>query len=88
MVTTLPRYTVTEVPALAQALAKARAAWPEVKSVSQLIVRLAQLGGETLDSSERQANEARDALIDASVGLFPYEGGLAALYQSRQDEWS
>ncbi|MDR1152867.1 MAG: hypothetical protein LBK72_10445 [Bifidobacteriaceae bacterium] len=87
MPTALKRHMVTEVPALASALATGRAAWPDERSVSRLIVRLAALGEASLKEDPAIAHGVRVARITADSGVFPFEGGLARLAEMRE-EWS
>jgi hypothetical protein len=77
---------VTEVPSLSSALCTARVAWPDEKSVSRLIVKLAELGEEKLKQDPDLAFEARRAKLEADAGRFPFEGGLARLAEMRE-EW-
>jgi hypothetical protein len=86
MPTTLKRHMVTEVPALESALYAARAAGPEERSTSKLIVKLAELGAAQLQEDRATAVEARRARLEALSGRFHYKGGLAALAELHK-EW-
>jgi hypothetical protein len=80
---------VTEVPALASALRTARDVWPEERSTSRLIVKLAEVGEAHLKEdpeTEAKAREARRARLEADFGRFHFEGGLARLAEMRE-EW-
>jgi hypothetical protein len=84
--TAFKRHMVTEVPALASALNAARVAWPEERSTSRLIVKLAQLGETKLTEDPEIAHRARRERVEADSGRFLFDGGLARLAEMRE-EW-
>jgi hypothetical protein len=86
MPTMRKRHMVTEVPALAKALCAARAAWPEERSTSNLIVKLAELGEARLEEDPGIAAAARRARLEADASRFHFQGGLARLAEMRE-EW-
>ena len=71
MSTTLPRHNVTEIPELRRALAVARSAWPEEKSPTKLIYRLASRGAEQIQRDAAATPGARRRLAESLAGRFP-----------------
>ena len=71
MPTALKRHQVTEVPELRHALEVARLAWPEEKSTTQFIYRLASAGAERILEDPGAARRLRMAKIQALAGRYP-----------------
>ncbi|MDR0592282.1 MAG: hypothetical protein LBG60_03285 [Bifidobacteriaceae bacterium] len=71
MPTALKRHQVTEVPELRRALEVARLTWPEEKSTSELIYRLASAGAEHILEDPDAARRLRMAKIQALAGRYP-----------------
>ena len=60
MPTTRPRYTVTDTGHTAELLDLAQRAWPEVTDRRQLLLRLTEMGGETLEAKLAEHEQRRE----------------------------
>ncbi|MDR3070484.1 MAG: hypothetical protein LBU38_05690 [Propionibacteriaceae bacterium] len=69
--TTLRRHHLTEIPELREALDVARAAWPEEKSTTSMIYRLAAAGAAHLLENPDTARAARRAKASELAGRHP-----------------
>ncbi|MHB8244329.1 MAG: hypothetical protein ACYDGN_03090 [Acidimicrobiales bacterium] len=84
MPTTRPRYQVTETPAVARAIDRAAARWPG-ESRSRLLLRLVDVGRETLEQREQLEIEVHRAAVTASSGAYPDAFGPDYLAELRKD---
>jgi hypothetical protein len=71
MPTTKPRYTVTDSGAVSELLDDAQRRWPEVRDRKLLLLRLAEVGRETI---EREG-------VDRSVAIAETAGTLSGVYE-------
>lgn len=69
MPTARPRHQVTETPDVARALDAAARRWPD-ETRSKLLLRLVQVGGDTLQGKENAASHSRRQAVDASSGKY------------------
>lgn len=85
MPTTRPRFQVTETPDVERALRAAEAAWPDA-SRGERVVRLLQVGANTLETDRAEGRARRLAAIDFSAGSLDavYEPGYL---ERLRDEW-
>lgn len=74
MPTTLTRIQVTQTPQLRDALELAEQEWPGLPR-SELVVRLAALGAETLAGKRSAKRAARRAALEATRGTIAYPPG-------------
>jgi hypothetical protein len=58
--TTRPRYTVTDTGHTAELLDLAQRAWPDVTDRRQLLLRLAEVGGEALEAKLAEHEQRRE----------------------------
>jgi hypothetical protein len=58
--TTRPRYTVTDTGHTAELLDLAQRAWPDVGDRRQLLLRLAEVGGEALEAKLAEHEQRRE----------------------------
>lgn len=70
MPTTRPRHQVTETPDVARALDAAAQRWPG-ESRSRLLVRLVEVGAESLAHDEEARHDDHRAAVLASAGRYP-----------------
>lgn len=84
MPTALPRHQVTETPAVARAIDRAATRWPG-EPRSKLLLRLIDLGGETLEQREQRVREVHRAAVIASSGAYPDAFGPDYLAELRKD---
>jgi hypothetical protein len=75
---------VTETPSVARAIDRAAARWPG-ESRSKLLLRLVDVGGETLEERERLDIDAHRAAVTASSGAYPDAFGPDYLAEMRKD---
>lgn len=85
MPTARQRHQVTETPAIARAIDRAAARWPG-EPRSKLLLRLIDVGNETLQQHEQVDLEAHRAAIMASSGAYPDAFSADYLAQLR-DDW-
>lgn len=84
MPTARPRHQVTETPAVARAIDRAALRWPG-EPRSKLLLRLVDVGYETLDQHERSDVEGHRAAVTASSGAYPDAFGPDYLAELRDD---
>lgn len=84
MPTARPRHQVTETPAVARAIDRAAMRWPG-EPRSKLLLRLVDVGGETLERREQFDVEAHRAAVVASSGAYPDAFGPEFLAALRED---
>lgn len=87
MPTTLHRFTITETPAIAQAIDIAATTWPEIQNDrAALLRRIVEFGSDELQKHRVDAIEERRALIRAGAGsmtgVFPPNAA-----QLLKEEW-
>lgn len=82
--TTRPRYQVTETPELARVLDRAAKRWPG-ESRSKLLLRLIDVGGDTLEHELIAENDAHRAAVAASSGRYAEAFGPDYLRELRAD---
>ena len=73
MPTTKPRYTLTDTGDLREQLDRAQQRWPQIHDRKELLLKLAAVGGETI---EREASDRRRA-VEETAGILSgiYEPG-------------
>ena len=84
MPTVRPRHQVTETPAVARAIDRAAEQWPG-EPRSKLLLRLVDVGGETLEQRERQDADRHRAAVTASSGAYRAAFGPGYLAELRGD---
>lgn len=84
MPTARPRYQVTETPAVARAIDRAASRWPG-EPRSKLLLRLVDVGSETLEQYEQLDIEVHRAAVTASSGAYPDAFGPDYLAELRED---
>jgi len=84
MPTTRPRHQVTETPAVARAIDRAATHWPG-EPRSKLLLRLVNMGGETLERREQLDVEGHRAAVTASSGAYPGAFAPGYLTELRED---
>ena len=85
MPTSRPRHQVTETPAVARALDRAATRWPG-EPRSKLLLRLVDVGRETLENDEQFVVESQRAAVTASSGAYP--GAFPGDYLVRlREDW-
>ncbi|MFT4263048.1 MAG: hypothetical protein QM572_06690 [Nocardioides sp.] len=71
MPTALPRHTITETPAVSEALAQAALLWPEdADRPTRLLLRLIERGVERLEEQERDRRKAVAELAGSMPGVW------------------
>jgi hypothetical protein len=75
---------VTETPAVARAIDRAALRWPG-EPRSKLLLRLVDVGGETLERREQLDVEAHRTAVTASSGAYPEAFGPDFLAELRKD---
>ena len=84
MPTARPRHQVTETPAVARAIDRAATRWPG-EPRSKLLLRLVDVGSETLEQHDKQDIEVHHAAVTASSGAYPDAFGPDYLAELRED---
>jgi hypothetical protein len=84
MPTTRPRYQVTETPAIARAIDRAAMRWPG-EPRSKLLLRLVDVGSETLEQHGERDVEVHRAAVTTSSGAYPDAFGPGYLAELRED---
>ncbi|MBF4575279.1 hypothetical protein [Frondihabitans sp. VKM Ac-2883] len=86
MPTTLHRFTITETPAIAQAIDIAATTWPEIQNDrAALLRRIVEFGSDELQKHRVDEIEKRRALIRAGAGSATGAFPPNALEQLRAD---
>lgn len=78
------RHQVTETPAVARAIDRAAMRWPG-EPRSKLLLRLVDVGSETLQQHEQFDVEGHRAAVTASSGAYPGAFGPDYLAELRED---
>lgn len=84
MPTNKPRYTVTDTGALSDLLDAAQRRWPEVTDRKQLLLRLATVGGDTIEDASTQRRAAVADTAGLLSGVYA-PGELARLREEPSD---
>ena len=84
MPTARPRHQVTETPAVARAIDRAAARWPG-EPRSKLLLRLVDIGSETLEHRKQHDAGVHRAAVTASSGAYPDAFGPGYLDELRKD---